>query len=119
MEGYGACCASGLHTHAMKYRDYLNSDEWKKKRAEARKRAGGKCKVCGSRARLETHHKTYKNLGKERQHELVVLCDVHHEQCHAFIKNWHAKKWKPLSDYALTMKFVAREKKKLRKPRHV
>lgn len=101
----------------MNYKTYLKSDEWKQKRAEARRRARGRCKVCGSRALLQTHHKTYRNLGRESQHELVVLCDAHHWACHCFIGDWkrgvREKGWKDLSTYALTMKFVARERTRL------
>lgn len=97
------------------YHAYLLTDEWGNKRAVARRRAGGRCRVCGTRDQLHTHHKTYKHIGAERQHELVVLCATHHRECHAFIKNWKAKGYKKKADYTLTMKYVARERAKHKK----
>ena len=64
---------------------------------------------------LHTHHKTYKNLGNERPADLVVLCASHHQGVHDFIAEWKAKGWKHKHPYTLTMKYIAREKKKRRK----
>jgi len=36
-------------------------------------------KDCGSRVRLQVHHKTYVRFGNERMGDLVTLC----ESCHA------------------------------------
>jgi len=99
----------------VSYYDYLKSEAWKRKRAEARRRSHGKCRVCGTTKNLHTHHKTYKRLGNETQRDLVMLCATHHQGCHDFINHWRAKGWKPKSDYALTMKYIARERAKLRK----
>lgn len=96
------------------YQQHLKSKDWRRRRAEARRRAGGRCRVCGTRANLHTHHKTYARLGREPQHDLVVLCATHHAECHAFIDNWYAKGWKRKSPYALTMKYVARARKQMR-----
>lgn len=105
------------------YGEYLNSPHWKKTRAEARRRAKGRCRVCGTPASLETHHKTYKHLGRERQSELVVLCADHHGACHEFIAMWQKgireRGWKTRSTYSITMKFVARERAKLRRKKVV
>jgi hypothetical protein len=116
VDGYGACCAYACtHMNKRAYHAYLKSDEWRKKRAEARRRARNRCRICGATENLHTHHKTYSRVGREAQHDLVVLCAKHHEGCHEFIHEWRKKGWKPKSDYTLSMKYIAREKKKLRK----
>lgn len=59
-----------------KYNTYMNSKRWSNKKAEfrARKRSR-KCYMCGkSNIYLEVHHRTYKDLGKEKLHQLVELC---------------------------------------------
>ena len=66
---------------SLPYREYLCSDWWHWKRERAIKRAGGRCELCGNTGRLEVHHTTYDNLGREKNHDLVALC--HH--CHRHI----------------------------------
>jgi hypothetical protein len=98
----------------MKYHEYLKSEGWRRRRAAARKRAKGRCRVCGATENLHTHHKTYKRLGRETPADLVVLCASHHFACHDFIRMWKGKGWKRKSDYTLTMKYIARERKRLK-----
>lgn len=71
--------------------------------------------MCGTTKNIHTHHKTYKRLGKETAHDLVLLCATHHFGCHAFIAEWKRRGWKKKSDYTLTMKYIARERAKLKK----
>lgn len=40
------------------------------------------CFRCGSRERLNVHHKNYKNLGNETDKDLVVLCENCHKKLH-------------------------------------
>ena len=66
----------------LSYQEYINSDEWKKKASEAKKRANWRCQICNkhqSKIPLHTHHRTYENLGNEKPEDLTVLC----EDCHA------------------------------------
>jgi 5-methylcytosine-specific restriction endonuclease McrA len=71
------------------YKDYLKSKTWKAKRAQAIFRDGGQCQAvrgnrkCGSRYRLEVHHKTYERFGRERLNDLVCLCEDCHKAVHA------------------------------------
>jgi len=45
-----------------------------------KKLAGNKCQKCGfSSTTLETHHLNYKNFGREKMSDLIVLC----KPCHA------------------------------------
>jgi 5-methylcytosine-specific restriction endonuclease McrA len=61
---------------------HLSSPEWWATAAAALRRAGYKCQVCGVDrcfSRLEVHHNSYANLGREPPEDLVVLC----RPCHA------------------------------------
>jgi len=65
------------------YARYLRTKHWKKVRAKAAKRAGGRCAVCGvAVSRPQVHHRHYKRLWRERPGDLVVLCRTHHETHH-------------------------------------
>jgi 5-methylcytosine-specific restriction endonuclease McrA len=63
--------------------DYLNSDNWKRKRALVLKRDGYKCVYCGSRA-TQVHHKKYapRKIGREPIEWLVSVCDGCHRKQH-------------------------------------
>lgn len=60
--------------------DYLNSEEWKRKRYVVFKRDNWRCVFCGSKA-TQVHHKKYakNNIGKEPIDWLVSVC----KSCHA------------------------------------
>ena len=66
------------------YRDeYLQSDDWKRKRALVLKRDRYKCVFCGSRA-TQVHHKKYapQNIGREPIEWLVATCAGCHSDQH-------------------------------------
>lgn len=65
------------------YHDYLRSLAWRVKRTGALARAGYKCQVCNSAARLEVHHREYTNLFHEHASDLTVLCHDCHQLYHA------------------------------------
>lgn len=69
------------------YDEYLQSEEWKKKRLLVIRRANGVCEGCGLRPPNEVHHLTYKNVGHEFLFQLVALC----HQCHKEIHNEEEK----------------------------
>lgn len=60
------------------YLKYLESPEWRVRRADALLRGGSVCCRCGTNKRLEVHHKTYERLGNEKDEDLEVLC----HECH-------------------------------------
>ena len=65
------------------YHTYIESDEWKFKAKAMRWIAGNRCQVCNSSGkRLDTHHRTYDNLGNETPSDLIVLCEDCHEMYH-------------------------------------
>ena len=49
----------------MFYKDYLASPKWGVQRAKALLFAESRCQVCYNAARLDVHHRTYRNLGEE------------------------------------------------------
>jgi len=65
-------------TKKLRYRRYLSNPAWKERAKRAKRKAGFKCQKCGSRKNLHVHHKTYDNLGCERDEDLTVLC----KKCH-------------------------------------
>lgn len=71
----------------MAYKDYLKSEQWQKKREHMLRCYGGKCMFCDSRSLVDIHHLYYRwagesILGKEEDHQLMVLC----RECHF---TWH------------------------------
>lgn len=64
------------------YIEYLHSDLWKAKRAQAIRDANYKCRICQSMFNLEVHHLSYAHLGNELPEELIVVCEKCHEEVH-------------------------------------
>lgn len=69
-----------------KYRDKLNSQEWRSFAAEEKQKQGGYCRACKrADVALQVHHIFYES-GREPWHyksdELVVLCDGCHKELH-------------------------------------
>jgi hypothetical protein len=60
-----------------------------KKRRKAHKHYGHQCTVCGSRDRLEVHHRHYRTLYRESVLDLDLLChdchSKHHEGLHEHV----------------------------------
>ena len=67
---------------SMPYKQYLQSDHWKKVRGDALERADYKCQICNSEESLNVHHNTYKNRGCEKDSDVVVLCLNCHGKFH-------------------------------------
>jgi len=65
------------------YRDYLKSDEWKRKRYVVLKRDNWRCVYCGGRA-SQVHHRKYAkyNIGREPIEWLVSVCKDCHDSIH-------------------------------------
>jgi 5-methylcytosine-specific restriction endonuclease McrA len=65
------------------YRDYLKSDDWKRKRYVVLKRDNWRCVYCGGRA-TQVHHTKYAkyNIGREPIEWLVSVCKDCHESIH-------------------------------------
>jgi 5-methylcytosine-specific restriction endonuclease McrA len=69
-------------TWKRNYDRYIASNPWKIKSSEAKIKAGNKCQLCNSDGELHTHHRTYENLGGEKDGDLIVLCQNCHEKFH-------------------------------------
>ena len=73
-----------------KYKKYLRSPEWKKKKLALFKKRGYKCERCGRTKKLHVHHLHYRTIYKERQKDLKILCAKCHKRAHMILK---IKKW--------------------------
>ena len=66
-----------------RYREYLKSESWKKKKRLVLKRDNCICQGCGAKeTTLEVHHLTYERVGSELLLDLVSLCVSCHEKIH-------------------------------------
>ena len=70
------------HQRWYEYNQYIQSDKWKEKARAIIERDGNKC-ICGSKEKLQVHHKTYDRLFNEIDSDLITLCDP----CHVFVTN--------------------------------
>lgn len=67
------------------YTAYLQTDYWTRKRAEAIDVYKG-CVLCSSvDGKIDTHHRTYRTLGRERMWDLSCLCSRCHNEVHQFL----------------------------------
>jgi len=70
----------------MKYKDYLKSDAWKRKRDSNTKFWNNRCALCNGDDGLEVHHRTYNRIGRELTTDLITLCRSCHERHHKSIQ---------------------------------
>ena len=64
------------------YDRYIQSDAWRKRADECKRRAGYRCQLCNSAGPLEAHHRTYERLGREKPEDLTCLCSRCHREYH-------------------------------------
>lgn len=88
-----------------KYKEYLNSKEWLELRLDILTNRV-KCERCGSKNKLQVHHKHYKNIFKEEPGDLELLCG----KCHSYE---HKKENKPKKNELTLEQKVRLMKKKL------
>ena len=72
------------NARTAKYQEYIESEEWKKKRLLVLQRDNFTCCGCLMEPAIHVHHLTYRNLGSELAYELVSLCVRCHEKSHDF-----------------------------------
>ena len=63
---------------------YLKSDHWKNLRKE-KKKLNPVCEVCGSKKKLDVHHKNYRSLYDVLLEDLQTLCRRCHNSRHKFL----------------------------------
>jgi hypothetical protein len=69
---------------SLPYKEYLQSDHWKKTRERTLELDGERCRVCNGSNSLQVHHRTYRRKGRELPVDLITLC----KSCHfTFHKN--------------------------------
>lgn len=74
------------------YEEYLHSDLWRSVRNNFLTTTKNyQCFVCGDTFRV-LHHTDYRNLGQEKQRDLIPLCDICHSGVHALIDSLVAQK---------------------------
>jgi 5-methylcytosine-specific restriction endonuclease McrA len=64
------------------YHEYIHSEAWKARKAEAIRKAGYRCEKCKSIAKLQVHHTAYIRLGCELDSDLEVVCEKCHKKIH-------------------------------------
>ena len=89
-----------VDNQSQPYKEYLQSEHWKKKRREAIAEGGGKCMICGNTDNLHVHHITYEHLGNEAIYELACLCHECHQDVHVIKEKMKGEKKRltPISD---------------------
>lgn len=65
-----------------KYRKYLRSKAWKKKRERRLAMSDGMCEDCKVKPANHVHHLTYKRVFREWMKDLLPLCVDCHEKRH-------------------------------------
>ena len=73
----------------MKYKEYLQSEHWKKVRTKKLKPVGHKmrrCSICGKRWDLQVHHLQYRNWYQVKSGDLRRLCSRCHCIAHKLMK---------------------------------
>lgn len=71
--------------NAEQYRAYLLSPAWKDRAKKCLERNDYRCAVCDcdwKRREIHVHHLHYRNVGQEKQEDLVALCKTHHGEIH-------------------------------------
>lgn len=64
------------------YRKYLQSPEWKEKRARVLAAANYRCELCKRKKATQVHHLTYKRIFKEPPEDLIAICRFCHDEKH-------------------------------------
>lgn len=81
------------------YYAYLETSEWRAKRAERIRIDGGICKICGDTNDLQVHHITYDNVRNEDiERDLITLCRKCHKRIHKQADDNKAKIEENVSD---------------------
>ena len=82
-------------TRLQLYEAYINSPEWRKRRAAIIEKRGRKCEECGDIGPVDAHHLTYERLGKELDEDVKLLCRECHQAHHRHRKMGKVDKMPP------------------------
>lgn len=65
------------------YKGYLRSKAWSARKKRYREKHGSNCERCGrGKCITHFHHVSYERLGKERDADLLLLCETCHAEEH-------------------------------------
>ena len=78
---------------SQNYKEYLNTKRWKDLAQKRKALVGNRCQLCNETGILHLHHRTYENLGCEKDEDLIVLCAKCHFSFHVNIKS---PRWMPI-----------------------
>jgi hypothetical protein len=89
----------------VSYDDYLQSEDWKTKRAIKKARTS-RCGICGATDRVDTHHLNYRNLVDVEMSDLRVMCRRCHFLAHElfregkirFTSDDHKSRWQRITN---------------------
>ena len=68
--------------HSVLYETYLQTPAWRERRGRTLMLAGYACQRCGRAKATDAHHLTYERLGRERDGDLLALCEACHGALH-------------------------------------
>jgi hypothetical protein len=77
----------------MSYKQYLVSEEWNLIKKRIHKRDKHTCQICGAKRTHENktqfgvHHKHYENIKREKDEDLILLCNSCHAEVHIIQTN--------------------------------
>lgn len=91
--------------HTARYRTYIASPAWARKRAQYFAVHGKQCQACTATTNLHLHHASYDHLGDEPLHDLVGLC----ETCHHLVHTHHSRVGGNLRNATTTIVNVIRD----------
>jgi hypothetical protein len=70
-----------LWKHA-EYLAYLRSSTWREIAQRIKEKYGNKCAICNRTGALNVHHRTYENIFREQDEDLICLCNKCHSKFH-------------------------------------
>ena len=90
-----------------KYQEYIQSPEWYKRKQKYYSKHKKECYGCGSKERLNLHHRSYTSLYNEKDKHLVPVCGTCHDKIHELARNldigMRKNKWK-ISTHGISKK---------------
>lgn len=78
----GKILIKGKYGGKSDYDEYLKTEHWKITKRLTLEHYKNVCAVCGTDKKLNVHHITYENKGKEKLEDLQILCERHHKETH-------------------------------------
>jgi hypothetical protein len=81
--------------HSALYTTYLQTDAWRARRERTLLLAGYTCQRCGRAKATDAHHLTYDRLGRERDGDLLALCEPCHGALHGRPGGGAGVSWRP------------------------